>query len=142
MHLEILILDFRFRQSSTEDEEKPLVPIDPSDLKYLFGADSTSQYHDGLTDSEAGSTSSESFDGDTNQMRHSTNSERSPELPPWVLNELPAPALPYAEPLLVVIAYWLPPGMPPGAPLWPVLNCENCLWEFYKISSIALRSYW
>merc|ERR1712223_661649 len=67
------------RQSSTEDEEKPLVPIDPSDLKYLFGADSTSQYHDGLTDSEAGSTSSESFDGDTNQMRHSTNSERSPE---------------------------------------------------------------
>ena len=72
-------MTLRFRQSSTEDEEKPLVPIDPSDLKYLFGADSTSQYHDGLTDSEAGSTSSESFDGDTNQMRHSTNSERSPE---------------------------------------------------------------
>ena len=38
------------RQSSTEDEE-PLIPIDPSDLKNLFGGDNL-QYHDGLTDSE------------------------------------------------------------------------------------------
>ena len=70
------------RKSSTEDEQ-PLVPIDPSDLKHLFGAE-TSQYHDGLTDSDADSTSSDSFDGETrggsdNGMRHSKNSDHSPE---------------------------------------------------------------
>merc|ERR1711962_1409219 len=67
------------RQSSTEDEE-PLVPIDPSDLIHLFPDADNAQYHDGLTDSDAGSTSSDSFDGDdTNGIRHSTNSDRSPE---------------------------------------------------------------
>ena len=44
-----MILNY-YRQSSTEDEQ-PLVPIDPSDLKHLFGVE-PSQYHDGLTDSE------------------------------------------------------------------------------------------
>ena len=42
---------YLIRQSSTEDEE-PLVAIDPSDLKTLFGGGDNLQYHDGLTDSD------------------------------------------------------------------------------------------
>merc|ERR1711963_161549 len=71
------------RQSSTEDEE-PLVPIDPSDLIHLFPDADNAQYHDGLTDSDAGSTSSDSYDEDTNGIRHSTTSEPEPSTSSYV----------------------------------------------------------